>query len=74
MAMLVPVDFSRGGTDEWVVNGLGRLSSYARIGRVRLLYVIPLGLSEVSEFITDNIISEGRKAAEAKMRELVGGR
>ncbi|GGP19493.1 hypothetical protein GCM10007981_03400 [Thermocladium modestius] len=71
MAMLVPVDFSR-GTDEWVVNGLGRLSSYARIGRVRLLYVIPLGLSEVSEFITDNIISEGRKAAEAKMRELVG--
>jgi ACR3 family arsenite efflux pump ArsB/nucleotide-binding universal stress UspA family protein len=65
--ILVPVDFSR-GTEEWIREGLGRLNN---VNSITLLHVIPLSLSEVSDFVTEDVIKSGKKIAEHKMRELV---
>jgi Universal stress protein UspA and related nucleotide-binding proteins len=67
LSVLIPVDFSK-GTEDWVRQGLSRLSNVAR---VRLLYVIPLSISDVSRFIFEDVVEERRKAAERKMRSLV---
>ncbi|WP_243674502.1 universal stress protein [Vulcanisaeta distributa] len=65
--VLVPVDLSS-DTERWVIEGLNRLSN---ISSVTFLYVVPLNLSEVSEFITENVIADGKKIAESKMRSLI---
>jgi len=67
LSVLIPVDFSK-GTEDWVRQGLSRLSNVAR---VRLLYVIPLNMSEVGDFITEDVVEEGKRLAERKMVELV---
>ena len=67
LSVLIPVDFSR-GTEDWVRQGLSRLSNVAK---VRLLYVIPLNMSEVGDFITEDVVEEGKKVAEKKMVDLV---
>jgi len=65
--ILVPVDFSR-GTEEWIREGLSRLNN---VSSITLLHVVPLSLSEVSDFVTEDVIESGKKIAERKMRELV---
>ncbi len=67
LSVLIPVDFSK-GTEDWVRQGLSRLSNVAR---VRLLYVIPLNMSEVGDFITEDVVEEGKRLAERKMADLV---
>jgi len=67
LSVLIPVDFSR-GTEDWVRQGLSRLSNVAK---VRLLYVIPLNMSELGDFLTEDVVEEGKKVAEKKMRSLV---
>jgi len=65
--ILVPLDFSR-GTEEWIREGLSRLNN---VSSITLLHVVPLSLSEVSDFVTEDVIESGKKAAESKMRELI---
>jgi len=65
--ILVPIDFSR-GTEEWIREGLGRLNN---VSSITLLHVIPLSLSEVSDFVTEDVMESGKKVAESKMRELI---
>jgi ACR3 family arsenite efflux pump ArsB/nucleotide-binding universal stress UspA family protein len=65
--ILVPLDFSR-GTEEWIREGLSKLNN---VSSITLLYVVPLSLSEVSDFVTEDVIESGKKAAESKMRELI---
>jgi Universal stress protein UspA and related nucleotide-binding proteins len=67
LSVLIPVDFSK-GTEDWVRQGLSRLSN---VTRVRLLYVIPLNMSEVGDFITEDVVEEGKRLAERKMVDLV---
>ena len=64
---LVPPDFSR-GTEEWIREGLSRLNN---VRSITLLHVVPLSLSEVSDFVIEDVIESGKKAAESKMRELI---
>jgi len=59
LSVLIPVDFSR-GTEDWVRQGLSRLSNVAK---VRLLYVIPLNLSELGDFLTEDVVEEGEEDA-----------
>ncbi|MFP3306163.1 MAG: universal stress protein [Thermocladium sp.] len=65
--ILVPIDFSR-GTEEWIREGLSRLNN---VSSITLLHVIPLSLSEVSDFVTEDVMESGKKVAESKMRELI---
>jgi Arsenite efflux pump ACR3 and related permeases len=65
--ILVPLDFSR-GTEEWIREGLSKLNN---VSSITLLYVVPLSLSEVGDFVTEDVIESGKKAAESKMRELI---
>jgi Arsenite efflux pump ACR3 and related permeases len=65
--ILVPLDFSR-GTEEWIREGLSRLNN---VSSITLLHVVPLSMSEVSDFVTEDVIESGKKAAESKMRELI---
>ncbi|MGC8613334.1 MAG: universal stress protein [Conexivisphaera sp.] len=65
--ILVPVDFSK-GTEEWIAVGLSKLSN---VHCVELLHVIPLNMSEVSEFVTEDVIENGRRIAEGKLKDLI---
>ncbi len=67
LSILIPVDFSR-GTEKWIIQGLSNLTN-VRI--IQLLYVVPLSLSEVSEFISDDVVENGKKIAEGKMKDLI---
>ena len=65
--ILIPVDFSR-GTEKWISEGLSNLNN---VGSIKLLYVVPLSLSEVSEFVTEDVVESGKRVAEGKMEDLV---
>ncbi|MGC9191812.1 MAG: universal stress protein [Conexivisphaera sp.] len=67
LGLLVPVDFSK-GTEEWIAVGLSKLSN---VRCVELLHVIPLNMSEVSEFVTEDVIENGRRIAEGKLKDLI---
>ncbi len=67
LGLLVPVDFSK-GTEEWIAVGLSKLSN---VHGVELLHVIPLNMSEVSEFVTEDVIENGRRIAEGKLKDLI---
>ncbi|MGC8558831.1 MAG: universal stress protein [Nitrososphaeria archaeon] len=65
--ILVPVDFSR-GTEKWISEGLSNLNN---VSSIELLYIVPLSLSEVSEFVTEDVVESGKRIAEGKMEDLV---
>ncbi|MDP7982942.1 MAG: universal stress protein [Conexivisphaerales archaeon] len=65
--ILVPVDFSR-GTEEWIAEGLSKLSN---VHGVELLHVIPLNMSEVSEFVTEDVVEKGKEIAEGRLKDLM---
>jgi Universal stress protein UspA and related nucleotide-binding proteins len=65
--LLVPVDFSK-GTEKWISEGLSELNN---VSSIRLLYIIPLNMSEVSEFVTEDVVESGKRVAENKMKDLV---
>ncbi|MGC8662027.1 MAG: universal stress protein [Nitrososphaeria archaeon] len=67
LSILVPIDFSR-GTEKWIAQGLVNL---ANVRKIQLLYIVPLSMSEVSEFISEDVVENGRKVAEGKMNDLV---
>jgi len=65
--ILIPVDFSR-GTEKWIIEGLSNLNN---VSSIKLLYVVPLSMSEVSEFLTEDVVESGKRVAEGKMENLV---
>jgi nucleotide-binding universal stress UspA family protein len=65
--ILIPVDFSR-GTEKWISEGLSNLNN---VSSLELLYIVPLSLSEVSEFVTEDVVESGKRVAESKMEDLV---
>jgi len=65
--ILIPVDFSR-GTEKWISEGLSNLNN---VSSIELLYIVPLSLSEVSEFVTEDVVESGKRVAEGKMEDLV---
>jgi nucleotide-binding universal stress UspA family protein len=65
--ILIPVDFSR-GTEKWIIEGLSNLNN---VSSIKLLYVVPLNMSEVSEFLTEDVVESGKRVAEGKMENLV---
>ncbi len=65
--ILIPVDFSK-GSEDFVKKGI---SLFQDIGTINFLYVIQLGLKELTEFIEPDSISFARSVAEKKMTEFI---
>lgn len=64
---LVPVDFSP-HTEDWVKRALDLFGSY--ISRLTFMYVLPLGLKELEDFVDPKTIRQAEASAKSKLEAL----
>ncbi|KAA8921926.1 universal stress protein [Thermoplasma sp.] len=65
--ILVPIDFSPDSKD-FVESGLRVLTE---VDEINFVYVIPLGMKELEDFVDEDGIEYARKKAEEKMKDFI---